>query len=210
MGKSIAPYLSESSVIQARFRTYLETGALPSHRTRQPIRVSEKTLVDVFALNLVLACLQARRQSQFTLSEYALDLLCVGGLVGFPPTESGPFNYAVRLGREKLVEKTEVLLKRFPIVAETCGCRKPLNLLSKENFMELFSKVDSTAREDDMDNIFRKLRLDVHLLDRRELQKVPCCKGVSNSEVFWLPACIAFTMTVFTSALVSCAVLLLT
>ena len=41
------------------------------------------------------------------LPEYAIDILCVSGLVNFPPTEGGPLNYLARNGTESILQQLD-------------------------------------------------------------------------------------------------------
>ena len=119
--------------------------------------------------------------------------------MGFPATEAGPLNYAVRLGRDRLISMVEDYSKRFPILVETSGTKKPLTVLSEENYKELFNKAELSLQNSsggDLAECLRVQRAAAILLDHRELQMVQRCHGVVNSEVFLLPATVAFTLTV--------------
>jgi len=156
--------------------------------------------VDVFILNLVLSCLHARRNCQAPLSETALDMLAVGGLVGFPPTETGPLNYGVRLGSSKLLEMCTIYTKKFPFLAEMHGTTiTPQALLAEDKFKEIYSSADTAGQsssDGDLAEGLAVMRARVMLMDRDKLQQMLASSGVTNSEVFMLPSCVAFTITI--------------
>lgn len=80
-------------------------------------RGAKPTASDVAILFLstaVKAALQARHLvcggaggRERDLPEYAIDILCVSGLVNFPPTEGGPLNYLARNGTESILQQLD-------------------------------------------------------------------------------------------------------
>ena len=203
LGKDVLPLLSASSTAQARLKMYLEIGSFPSHRRRHPIQVSRQELADVFTLNLILSSLQAHQQCRAPLSETALDMLSVGGLVGFPPMEIGPLTYAVRRGRSKILEMCSIYTKKFPFLVEVCATTiKPQTLLAEDNFKQLYSTSgpsNPSSSSSDGGSLAKDLaamRTEVMLLDHGKLRQMLASSGVTNSEVFVMPACVAFTIAV--------------
>ena len=174
----------------SRLRKFLETGSVPPPSTsKRQLALTPDQVADLFTLNLVLSALHACRVST-SLSEAAVDALCVAGLVQFPPTEAGPLNYAVRLGQKSLVSMYEECTKAVPFLSDVCGAKNPKDLLSSSKVDGLFSAEPSPDVEcpaEGLTETFQCQKSELVLLTQQELKRVGRTHGLQSREVFVIP-----------------------
>ena len=85
-------------------RAYL-TNSLTVTRACKQGKPSADDVSILFYTTNMKASVQARRMNE--IPEYAIDFLCVSGLVGFPPSEGGPLNYLARNGKESIIRRLQ-------------------------------------------------------------------------------------------------------
>lgn len=136
-------------------------------------------LPDLFLLNIVVSALLAKNVSQ-DVSEAAVDVLCVSGLVHFPPTEGGPLSYFARIGKTSVLEKLQALAKNPWLHSQAQWLiRKAESLLPQETD-KLFVKPQTEFN-------FSSQISELQVLSAAELAQTGPAKGAQNFEVFLYP-----------------------
>ena len=136
-------------------------------------------LPDLFLLNIVVSALLAKNVSQ-DVSEAAVDVLCVSGLVHFPPTEGGPLSYFARIGKTSVLEKLKALAKNPWLHSQAQWLiRKAESLLPQETD-KLFVKPQTEFK-------FSSQISELQVLSAAELAQTGPAKGAQNFEVFLYP-----------------------
>ena len=136
-------------------------------------------LPDLFLLNIVVSALLAKNVSQ-DVSEAAVDVLCVSGLVHFPPTEGGPLSYFARIGKTSVLEKLQALAKNPWLHSQAQWLiRKAESLLPQETD-KLFVKPQTEFK-------FSSQISELQVLSAAELAQTGPAKGAQNFEVFLYP-----------------------
>lgn len=136
-------------------------------------------LPDLFLLNIVVSALLAKNVSQ-DVSEAAVDVLCVSGLVHFPPTEGGPLSYFARIGKTSVLEKLQALAKNPWLHSQAQWLiRKGESLLPQETD-KLFVKPQTEFK-------FSSQISELQVLSATELAQTGPAKGAQNFEVFLYP-----------------------
>ena len=139
-------------------------------------------LPDLFLLNIVVSALLAKNVSQ-DVSEAAVDVLCVSGLVHFPPTEGGPLSYFARIGKTSVLEKLQALAKNPWLHSQAQWLiRKGESLLPQETD-KLFVKPQTEFK-------FSSQISELQVLSAAELAQTGPAKGAQNLEVFLYPVSI--------------------
>ena len=139
-------------------------------------------LPDLFLLNIVVSALLAKNVSQ-DVSEAAVDVLCVSGLVHFPPTEGGPLSYFARIGKTSVLEKLQALAKNPWLHSQAQWLiRKGESLLPQETD-KLFVKPQTEFK-------FSSQISELQVLSATELAQTGPAKGAQNFEVFLYPVSI--------------------
>ena len=132
--------------------------------------------------SLVSASLEIR-QLHPSVPETAVDVLCVSGLVQFPPTEGGPFNYLARNGLDRIVQKLQALIAIPALREEVERVLSKLARFNGENFSS-----DVSISENEMLTEFQERKSEVVILSAAELSKVGMTRGLDNMEVFLYPS----------------------
>lgn len=166
-----------------QLKMFLASKKIPTRQPHRglPFRPMTSDLVDFININLGLAALYVQKLTP-SISESAIDLLAVSGLLHFPPTEGGPLCYLARLGQDKVkrrfAESCSVMPTAVMSVVETYS-----GVLDKDVISRLFVKTEVTGQSSEYQSQ-REMSL---LLSSSELKAVGQTRGVENREVFLLP-----------------------
>ena len=133
-------------------------------------------LPDLFLLNIVVSALLAKKVSQ-DVSEAAVDVLCVSGLVHFPPTEGGPLSYLTRTGKTSVLEKLQALAKNPWLHSQAQWLARKAESLLPQEADKLFVQPQTEF----------KLMSELQVLSASELAQTGSAKGAQNFEVFLYP-----------------------
>ena len=133
--------------------------------------------------------------------ETAIDVLCVSGLVQFPPTEGGPCNYLARNGLDRIVRKLESLLANEVLREEAERILSKLAQIKDED--DLFSDVSVSGNE--MATEFQERRSEVTLLSAADLRKIGPTRGLANMEVFLYPSLLLILCGILFLVLIVCS-----
>ncbi len=162
-----------------QLKSYITTRKLPSVRYRSSPFPSQADLVELFNLFLGLVALQVR-QSTPDISEAAIDVLAVSGLVSYPPSEGGPLNRLARCGLSDAKKRWSELSKFLPSeTKESYG-----ELLEGEAFDTLFVK--SKSSESELTE-YERMKEETLLLTSSELKAVGRTGMVGRRDVFMYP-----------------------
>ncbi len=158
-------------------KSYIETKKLPSvqHRSTTP---SQADLIELFNICLGLAALQVLQLTP-GISETAIDVLTVSGVIGYPPSEGGPLNQLARYGHTAVKEMWTKLAKFIP--SETK--ERYEKMLKEEVFDALFSSPNSKSRL----TSYEKMREETLLLTSSELKGIGCTGTIDKKYVFMYP-----------------------
>jgi len=172
-----------------KLKSYLSTGRLPSIRLRSAPHKAD--VVEFINISLALLALNLRLLSP-DLSESAIDLLCVSGLIHYPPAEGGPLSYLARLGNPRAKARWGVLCKRMPAdivhgIVESVGA-----MIEPEASDNLFVKSLGTG-------LFKETRDNSLLMDKSELLEIGPTGVLRTREAFMypLPFVVATGVTLF-------------
>lgn len=136
-------------------------------------------LPDLFLLNIVVSALLAKNVSQ-DVSEAAVDVLCVSGLVHFPPTEGGPLSYFARIGKTSVLEKLQALAKNQWLRSQAQWLTRKAESLLPQEKDKLFVKPQTEFK-------FSSQISELQVLSAAELAQTGPAKGAQNFEVFLYP-----------------------
>lgn len=136
-------------------------------------------LPDLFLLNIVVSALLAKNVSQ-DVSEAAVDVLCVSGLVHFPPTEGGPLSYFARIGKTSVLEKLKALAKNQWLRSQAQWLTRKAESLLPQEKDKLFVKPQTEFK-------FSSQISELQVLSATELAQTGQAKGAQNFEVFLYP-----------------------
>ena len=136
-------------------------------------------LPDLFLLNIVVSALLAKNVSQ-DVSEAAVDVLCVSGLVHFPPTEGGPLSYFARIGKTSVLEKLQALAKNQWLRSQAQWLTRKAESLLPQEKDKLFVKPQTEFK-------FSSQISELQVLSATELAQTGQAKGAQNFEVFLYP-----------------------
>lgn len=136
-------------------------------------------LPDLFLLNIVVSALLAKNVSQ-DVSEAAVDVLCVSGLVHFPPTEGGPLSYFARIGKTSVLEKLQALAKNQWLRSQAQWLTRKAESLLPQEKDKLFVKPQTEFK-------FSSQISELQVLSAAELAQTGQAKGAQNFEVFLYP-----------------------
>ena len=136
-------------------------------------------LPDLFLLNIVVSALLAKNVSQ-DVSEAAVDVLCVSGLVHFPPTEGGPLSYFAQIGKTSVLEKLQALAKNQWLRSQAQWLTRKAESLLPQEKDKLFVKPQTEFK-------FSSQISELQVLSATELAQTGQAKGAQNFEVFLYP-----------------------
>ena len=136
-------------------------------------------MTDLFLLNIVTSALLARKVGQ-NVSETAIDVLCVSGLVHFPPMEGGPLSYLARVGKTSIVGKLQALIKNPQLHAEVQWLARKAESLLPAEANKLFIKPQTGTESSSQ-------RSELVVLSASELAQTGPTRGAQNLEVFLYP-----------------------
>ena len=163
---------------------YLTTGK-SSYRDGRCRLPSDSNLAQLFMLHLGLIAVQVKKQNSI-ISESAIDLLCVSGLIHFPPTEGGPLNYIVRLSQVETVKRFEDILSQIPNGRVLFGNKDVIGIsgITEDGvYSSLFSAhQNSNPQKVDLSD-FLKQRNETILLNNQELCEIGVTHGLQNQEM---------------------------
>ena len=156
-------------------------------------------MTDLFLLNVVTSALLARKVSQ-DVSEAAIDVLCVSGLVHFPPTEGGPLSYLARVGKSFVLEKLQALIKNPQLHAEVQRVTRKAESLLPAEADKLFVKTQTGVESSSQ-------RSELVALSASELAQTGPARGAQNLDVILYPfpmilLCTSWTLSVFAFCLI--------
>lgn len=136
-------------------------------------------LPDLFLLNIVVSALLAKKVSQ-DVSEAAVDVLCVSGLVHFPPTEGGPLSYLARTGKTSVLEKLQALAKNPWLHSQVQWLARKAESLLPQEADNLFVQPQTEFK-------LKSQLSELQVLSAFELAQTGPTKGAQNFEVFLYP-----------------------
>lgn len=172
-----------------RLRKFIETSKIPPSERKRNLSLMRAKVADLFTLNLILSALYTRQVTS-SVSEAAIDTLCVAGLVQFPPTEAGPLNFAARFGKKSTTSMFDEATKAVPFLVDVGGTKSLRKLFADVVFQGLFDPElihKEEQPEGGLVNVFEKQKSNLVLLSGKELRRVGCTHGLKNKEVFLLP-----------------------
>ena len=172
----------------SRLRKFIETKKILPGEKKQKLALSSERIADLFTLNLILSALYVQ-QANNSVSEAALDTLCVAGLVQFPPTEAGPLNFASRSGQKNTTIMFNECKKTVPFIADVGVSMRLQHLFSDATFQQLFDPepVHNEQSTEGVNKVLEEQKAKLVLLSGQELKIVGCTHGLENKEVFLLP-----------------------
>ena len=186
-----------------QLKEFLISKKLPTRRLRKgsPRRPSTPHLVEFINICLGLAALYVGKLTP-GISEAAIDVLAVSGLVHFPPTEGGPLNYLARLGQDEARRRFNESCSVMPAESVRAIVETYSNVLDRNGIHELFAKTKLTPQSSE----YQRQREKTLLLTSSELREVGNTCGVQNREVFLLPVPCLVVMLVAAVVLVTVCV----
>lgn len=167
-------------------------------RNRRSLSVTATEVSELFIYSLVSASLDIR-QMHPSIPETAIDVLCVSGLVQFPPTEGGPCNYLVRNGLDRIVRKLESLLAKEVLREEAERILSKLVQVKDEEISP-----DVSVGGNKMAIEFQGQRSEMALLSAADLRKIGPTRGLANMEVFLYPLLPLILCGVLCLVLIAC------
>ena len=172
-----------------RLQKFIRTKVVPPSEERKELKLTVKKIADLFTLNLVMSALHVRKVCS-SLSEVAIDTLCVAGLIQFPPTEGGPLNFASRIGTASIRTMYNECTEAVPFLSDISGAKDPSSLITDTNLQGLF-QVEHVHREpppsEVLTDLFNGYRSELILLNQEELRRVGRTYGTRNKGLFLIP-----------------------
>ena len=123
-------------------RAYLTNSLAATRVCKQGKPSADDVSILFYAANMK-ASIQARSMNE--IPEYAIDFLCVSGLVGFPPSEGGPLNYLARNGKELIIRRLQKVADSLKDEVQRLDMDKVL-----DNVHELFGVSEHNSNVHDL------------------------------------------------------------
>lgn len=168
-----------------QLKEFLKSKKVPTRRLRkgtQLYRPLTPDLIEFINIGLGLAALYVRKLTP-DISESAIDVLAVSGLVHFPPTEGGPLSYLARLGQDEARKRFTEACSVMPTETVRAVVETYSSVLDRNGINELFVKTILTPQSSE----YQRQREKTLLLTSSELKEIGQTHGVENKEVFLLP-----------------------
>lgn len=172
----------------SRLRKFIETRKSPPSERKRNLDLSREKIADLFTLNLILSALYTRQVSG-SVSEAALDTLCVAGLIQFPPREAGPLNFATRAGQKGITTMFNECTKAVPFLADVGASMGSQKLISDATFQGLFvpEPIHKEQSAEGVTKVLEEQKSNLVLLSGQELRMVGHTHSLDNKEIFLLP-----------------------
>jgi hypothetical protein len=188
-----------------RLAKFIDTNRIPLSERKRNLTLRKEKIADLFTLNLVLSAFYTRQVSS-SVSEAAVDVLCVASLIQFPPTEAGPLNFAARLGKKNITNMFNECTNAVPFLVDVGGAKGLRKSFSDTVFQGLFDPepVFSEPSSEGLMEVFEKQKPELVLLSGKELREVGPTHGLKDSEVFLLPLVALSVFVCVVSSVICC------